>query len=656
VKKLQNILILFSIIATVYACKPEDNNPNYGTLQLVKTQIGDVNLNLAETTMNIPVNRSITITFSNSLDTSSISDNIQLFDDKNEALILDFAFAQNNTEIQASPFQSLKNSTNYILKINNGLKGVNKETFEGVTLQFKTENGILQIESITLNNTDFSKENTLQNIQLTNNTFKIVFNMTLNEETYKSNFSLVGFNHLDTYLANENTSVIATITEPLSSLKKYTFNISAGLTSVEGYAFEGFSNYFYTAIDSTSKFPTISDDDLLTLVQQQTFKFYWDYGHPSCGLSRERLGSGDIVTIGGSGFGIMALIVGTEREFITRNQLIERVTTILTFLESCDRFHGAWPHWINGATGKVIPFGSKDDGADLVETSFLIQGLLTLRQYLNENNSDEEQLISRINELWQTVEWDWFTRDQNVLYWHWSPNTEWSMNMQIRGYNEALITYVLAASSTSHTINADVFHNGFMQNGSVINGKEFYGYKLPLGYDKGGPLFFAHYSFLGLNPKNLNDQYANYWEQNKNHTLINRAYCISNPNKYLLYSSDCWGLTASDNQDGYSAHSPTNDLGVITPTAAISSMPYTPDESMMALRFFYYTMGDKLWGEYGFYDAFNPSKDWWASSYISIDQGPIICMIENYRTGLLWNLYMSCPEIQAGLDKLGFTY
>jgi hypothetical protein len=188
------------------------------------------------------------------------------------------------------------------------------------------------------------------------------------------------------------------------------------------------------------------------------------------------------------------------------------------------------------------------------------------------------------------------------------------------------------------------------------NGKTFYDIMLPLGYDYGGPLFFAHYSFLGLDPRNLSDSYANYWTQNTAHSLINYKYCVANPKKYRGYSAKCWGLTASDIQNSYSASSPTNDLGVIAPTAALSSIPYTPEQSMEALKFFYYVLGDKLWGTYGFYDSFNLTSRWFADSYIAIDQGPIVCMIENYRSGLLWNLFMSNTDIKSGLDKLGFSY
>jgi hypothetical protein len=420
--------------------------------------------------------------------------------------------------------------------------------------------------------------------------------------------------------------------------------------------FPGFSASFFTDLDSTPKFPQLSDEELIDLVQRQTFRYFWDYGHPQCGLARERNSSGDIVTTGGSGFGIMAMIVAMEREFVSRASGLERIDKILGFLETCDRFHGAWPHWLNGTTGKTVPFSQLDDGADLVETSFLIQGLLTTRAYLDPSDPLETKLAERITRLWEDVEWDWFTKNQDVLYWHWSPKNEFKMNHQIRGHNETLITYVLAASSPNHAINAAAYHKGYAGNGSIRNGKAFYGFVLPLGWDYGGPLFFTHYSFLGLDPRNLTDTYANYWEQNVNHSLINYLYCVTNSKNFIGYSADCWGLTASDNQNGYSAHSPTNDLGVITPTAAISSIPYTPVQSIRAIRHFYYLLGDRLWGDCGFYDAFNVTRNWWANSYLAIDQGPIICMIENYRTGLLWRLFMSDNDVTRGLDILGFSH
>ena len=401
----------------------------------------------------------------------------------------------------------------------------------------------------------------------------------------------------------------------------------------------------------------LTDEKLLDLVQHQSFKYFYDFGHPDSGLARERNSNLDTVTSGGTGFGLMAILVGIERGFITRQEGIARFEKILNFLETCDRYHGVWPHWLNGSSGEVIPFSPKDNGADLVETAFLVQGLITVREYLRDNDEKEKQLKERINTLWQAVEWDWFTQEgQEVLYWHWSPDFGWEMNHAIRGHNETLITYVLAASSPTYYIDSMVYHAGYARNGELSNGSDYYGIKLPLGEELGGPLFFSHYSFMGLDPRNLEDQYANYWEQNVNHTLINRLYCIDNPNGYDGYSTDCWGLTASDNHKGYSAHSPTNDMGVITPTAAISSIPYTPEYSLQAIRHFYYELGETLWGEYGFYDSFSLPQSWWADSYLAIDQGPIVVMIENYRSGLLWDLFMSAPEITEGLNKLGFSF
>ncbi|MCW3117511.1 MAG: hypothetical protein JWM28_1593, partial [Chitinophagaceae bacterium] len=301
------------------------------------------------------------------------------------------------------------------------------------------------------------------------------------------------------------------------------------------------------------------------------------------------------------------------------------------------------------------PFSRKDDGADLVETSYLFQGLLCARQYFNTENKIEQDLRNRINWLWNDIEWNWFTRDgQEVLYWHWSPDNGWAMNFPVRGFNECLILYVLAASADRYPVSPAVYHQGWAQSNFFKNGKKFYNIELPLGFDYGGPLYYSQYSFLGLDPHGLKDEYADYWKQNVNHTLINHAYCVDNPQKFKGYGENCWGLTASDTYNGYNAHSPTNDFGTISPTAALSAFPYTPEYSRNALKHFYYDLGDKIWGEYGFTDAFNETKDWYAKSYLAIDQGPVIVMIENYRTGLLWKLFMNIPEVQGGLKKLGF--
>lgn len=453
----------------------------------------------------------------------------------------------------------------------------------------------------------------------------------------------------------------AIIVQPSSSLKpitQYVVHISTALRAQNGRALNNTIKLkLVTAIDSSDKFPHITDSALLTLIEKQTFKYFWDFGHPVSGMARERNTSGDVCTTGGTGFGIMSLLAGIHRHFISRADGLERIQKIVDFLKNkCTRYHGAFSHWINGATGETIPFSPDDDGADLVETSFLLQGLLCARQFFDQKNAAEDSLRNNINILWNGVEWNWFRQGgQNVLYWHWSPDKGWIKNLKITGWNEALIVYVLAASSNTDSIPKIVYDNGWAHNGTIKNGKEFYGITLSLGPDYGGPLFFAHYSFLGLNPHGLSDAYANYWTQDTAHAMINYLYCVDNPKDFNGYSRLCWGLTASDDNNGYKAHSPINDDGVISPTAAISSLPYTPEESMNALKFFYYKLGDKIWGQYGFKDAFNLTDVWFDNSYLAIDQGPQIVMIENYRSGLLWKLFMSCTEIQRGLKRLGFT-
>ena len=459
---------------------------------------------------------------------------------------------------------------------------------------------------------------------------------------------------------NGDSTVVVSAGAALKALTRYTADATTALKSIKGGALStAFSISLVTQIDSTDKFPVISDNALLDLVQQQTFKYFWDYGHPTSGLARERSNATpETITTGGSGFGIMAIPVGINRSFITRAQGLTRMQTIVSFLKNtAQKFHGAFPHWMNGTTGVVIPFSTKDDGADLVETSYLMAGLLTARQYFNGADPAETALRTDINTLWNAVEWNWFRQGgQNVLYWHWSPNYAWQMNVKISGWNECLITYILAASSTTYGIPQVVYKEGFARNGAMQNGSTYYGYQLPLGAANGGPLFFAHYSFLGINPNGLNDSYANYQTQVVNHTKINYEYCKANPRANFGYSNLCWGLTASDVPGGYNANEPNNDIGVISPTAAISSMPYTPAESMNALKFFYYKLGDKVWKQYGFVDAFSLKDLWYADSFLAIDQGPEIVMIENYRSGLIWNLLTSCPEVKNGMKNvLGFT-
>jgi hypothetical protein len=417
--------------------------------------------------------------------------------------------------------------------------------------------------------------------------------------------------------------------------------------------------------------PPMSDQEILDLAQKDAFKYFWNYAETNSKLARERYHvdesyvDANLVATGGSGFGLMTILVGIERGFVSRGEAIARLQTALTFLENADRFHGAWSHWINGTNGNTIPFGTVDNGGDIVETSFLCQGLICVREYFKNGTAEEQALAQKADQLWKGVEWNWYTKGENAMYWHWSPDYEWQINFKLEGYNECLITYVMGASSPTYPIPNEAYHQAWARNGGIVTAASNYNIPKIFNYNGSpivGPMFWAHYSYLGLDPRGLTDQYANYWELTQNHAKIMHAYCVANPLGWNGYSEECWGLTASYSRNtngsvGYTDHKPGNDRGVISPTAALSSFPYTPVESMKALRYFYENpeWKDRLIGVAGPYDAFSPHHNWYTKRYLAIDQGTIVPMIENHRTGFLWNLFMQAPEIQTGLQNLGFS-
>jgi hypothetical protein len=421
----------------------------------------------------------------------------------------------------------------------------------------------------------------------------------------------------------------------------------------------------------------LSDDELLTMLQEACFRYYWEGGHPVAGATLENIPGDDrIVSTGASGFGIMALIVGVDRGFITREQGLQRLTQIVDFLEKAPRFHGVWPHFLNGYTAQsMLVFGMFDNGGDLVETAFLMQGLLAARRYFNGSSEIEQSVYQRITRLWETVEWDWYRRSpqDRALVWHWSPQWSWYIDHRLTGFNETMITYLLAIASPTHAVPAELYYSGWASqspaasayrsgwsgstDGSLYkNGHSYYGVKLDVGVGTGGPLFFTQYSFMGFDARGIHDRFTNYFDNNQNLALINLEYCKANPGHFKGYGPNDWGLTASDDQLGYSGHSPelSNDNGTITPTGALGSFPYTPEASMSALKFFYRDLGDRLWGVYGPHDAFNLTHNWFSPVYMGLDQAPIVVMVENYRTGLVWKMFMSNTEIKAMLDKVGF--
>ena len=480
--------------------------------------------------------------------------------------------------------------------------------------------------------------------------------------TTVSDPDLQGYN---IYRAEEEVGPFAKLNSSLHTSSDYTDFVG-----------QGSPRYFYyvtSVIDGEESDPSnivsalyngLTDAELLTTVQEATFGYFWDYGHPVSGMAREGYNFGhgsDVVTTGGTGMGLMTIVVAAERGFVTRTEAADRVLTILTFLdEEASRYHGAWSHHLDGITGATIPFaGYKDNGGDLVETAFLVQGMLTVRQYFDDPlGAVETEIRTRATAMWEGVEWDWYRQYPNseVLYWHWSPDYGFELNLPIVGYNEAMIVYLLAIASPTHAMPASSYYNGWAGSGGYANGNSYYGHTQWVGPAMGGPLFFTHYSCLGFDPRYKRDSYCNYFDNARNISLIHQSYSMDNPNDFVGHNALVWGLTASFDPFGYNVHSPTEDNGTITPTAAVSAMPYTPDESLATLRHYYDTYGADLWGPYGFYDAFNLEESWFAAGYLAIDQGTIVPMIENYRTQLCWNKFMANPEIKPALHDIGWSF
>lgn len=410
--------------------------------------------------------------------------------------------------------------------------------------------------------------------------------------------------------------------------------------------------------ETSAQIRDFSDDELMDMLQRYTFRYFWEGSHQATGMALERSnGNSRTAASGATGMGLMAMIVAHEREYKPQEEVKDRILKILEFLENCERHHGAWSHWYNADTYQTQPFSADDDGGDIVETSFVAQGLIALKNYFTEADAKSVQIRETADALWKGIDWDWYRNGQNVLFWHWSPNINFQKNMKVTGWNECLVTYVMAASSPTHGIDKEVYDQGWARNGAMVNPRTFYGHEIRLSPDWGGPLFWIHYSHLGINPHGLSDMYADYWQEHVNTAKIHHAYSVANPKGHAGYSDKNWGLTASDDPYGYTAHQPmSNDNGTISPTAALASMPYTPEESLKTLKYFYHKRGKDLFGKFGLYDAFNDNLGWVQKAYIGIDQGPIVVMLENHRTGLLWNTVMIDSDVQAGLNKLGFEY
>ena len=428
-------------------------------------------------------------------------------------------------------------------------------------------------------------------------------------------------------------------------------------------------------------------EGLLTWIQKCHFEYMWSGARPNSGLARVRYFTDNpshdenTLTIGACGFGIMGLIVGIERGFITREQGLARFEKIISFLEKADRWHGMYSHWIDDRTGKTIAFagsGGEDDGADIVETSFLTAGLLCVRQYLKDGTDREKAIAERIDVIWRAMEWDWFAANDNrhstdanidpkddCLLWHWSPTVGFKKNFHLEGYNECLLPYILAAASPAFSLSDEQakasYKNGWSRKGGIVNNGSRYGVPFLVKHNSGvnevGPMFWVAFSYAGLCLEGYKDENGiDYHKAIGNHALIQYQYCLDNPKKWKTYSENCWGLSAgytSNITTDYQAMRTNNDVGVITSNAALIAMPYTPVQSIAAAKHYFWDIPG-LMGPWGFWDAYSDSEGV-ITRYLANNQCPVAPLIENYRTGLLWNLFMSSPEIKIGLQKLGFV-
>jgi len=407
-------------------------------------------------------------------------------------------------------------------------------------------------------------------------------------------------------------------------------------------------------------------DGFITEVQEAGFRYFYDYAYPSSHLPREGIKAKnswdpEAMSAVSTGMYFFNIAVGIERGFITREQGAEHVRVLLDFLNGpTDRFYGAFPHWIDGNTGKVRPFSPQDNGADMVESGIIAEGLIFAREYFDQETDTERSIREVSDSLWKAIEWDKFIQDpdtpEQVMIWHWSPDHGFS-NLPIVGFNEAEICYILGVASPTFPIKPELYWDGWVaKNADYYNPRTVEGVDGPiellLNHDYGIPLFVMHYSYMGLDPRKVPLKEGNLFDEFTQLTKANRDYAKLNADKFQGYDK-YWGLTASLDPDGYRAHHPVHDdNGTISPTGALSSIAYLPEDVIDLMCELYLNEGETLWGPFGFYDAFNPTRDWYAEGYIGIDVGPIAPMIENYRSGKLWDTFMKAPEINAAIDKI----
>jgi hypothetical protein len=410
-----------------------------------------------------------------------------------------------------------------------------------------------------------------------------------------------------------------------------------------------------TTISATPK--ALDDEAFLDLVQRTAFDYFWYETNPANGLIKDRSSDPSLSSIAAVGFGLSALTVGIDRGWISREAGRARVLTTLTFLWNSPHgpepdatgYKGFYYHFLDMQTGR------RDGDSELstIDTALLLGGVLHVQQYFDQADATEDQIRALADAIYRRVEWPWMQVRAPKVCHGWTPERGFLL-YDWGGYNEAMILYLLALGSPTFPIHPEAWAAWT----SSYAWETHYGHAFVVF----PPLFGHQYSHVWVDFRDIQDPYMrdkglDYFENSRRATLANRAYAIANPHGWADYGENVWGLTASDIPSSYRARGAPpgeSDDGTITPTAVGGSLVFTPRESLAALRYMYTTYRTRLWGPYGFKDAFNPSIKWFASDYLGIDQGPFVLMLENYRTGRIWNVLMPHAAIQRGLKRAGF--
>jgi hypothetical protein len=405
-------------------------------------------------------------------------------------------------------------------------------------------------------------------------------------------------------------------------------------------------------------------------LEERTFGFFWNTATPSTGLVPDRFPAKSFSSIAAVGFGLTAYPIGVERHYITREQARDRVLTTLRFLTTVPNEHGFLYHFLDPQTGQR----ANDSEVSTVDTALLLGGVLFCESYFDTSDLKEVEIRRLADELYRRVDWTWAQPHPPAVSLAWTPEAGFNA-VDWHGYNEAMLVYVLALGSPVHPIADDAWAAWTSTYDRTWG--TYYG-ETHLSF---GPLFGHQFSHVWIDFRGIRDAYMqqhgiDYFENSRRATLAQQRYAIDNPMKWVDYGENVWGLSACDGPAnirqpyrseerrfyGYTARGAglgyNRDDGTLSPAALVSSLPFAPELVIPAALEIHRRYGSKLYSTYGFLDAFNPSfgaSGWFDQVYLGLDQGPILAMIENYRTGLVWSVMRRNPYVQRGLQRAGFS-